>query len=410
MLAKLRPEFPDVTISKIRFLEAEGLVEPQRTSSGYRKFGHDEIERLRYVLAAQRDRYLPLKVIKDHLDAMDRGLEPPDGPGVGPRVPMSVVATDGFPTAESFARDASELRLSRAELLEAAGLDEDAAGAAGELRPAGPKPGSSHYDGDALVVAKTVAEMAGFGLEARHLRAFRSAADREVGLVEQVVAPLANQRNPEAATARRRGRPRAVRALRPAARRPGEGRARSRPDGAEPASVCKVVVVQPLDVVGVRVEMPSNQPIVLLREIAGERYLPDLDRRRRGHRDRLRPAGRRAGPPDDPRPDPRRPRRARAELSQIRITELRDGVFYAQLVFATGVEVSARPSDAIALALRTGTPIFGAEDVLDEAGHRDPGRAGGRGRAVHRVPRPDLARRTSAPGRASPSARSNRGS
>ena len=85
VLAKLRPEFPDVTISKIRFLEAEGLVEPQRTSSGYRKFGHEEIQRLRYVLSAQRDRYLPLRVIKDHLDAMDRGLEPPDGPGAGPR-------------------------------------------------------------------------------------------------------------------------------------------------------------------------------------------------------------------------------------------------------------------------------------------------------------------------------------
>ncbi len=198
VLAKLRPEFPDVTISKIRFLEAEGLVEPQRTSSGYRKFGHDEIQRLRYVLSAQRDRYLPLKVIKDHLDAMDRGLEPPEGPGSGPRVPMTVVSTDGFPTAESFTRDASELRLSRAELLEAAGLEEEQLRQLESYGLLGPKQGSSHYDGDALVVAKTVAEMAAYGLEARHLRAFRSAADREVGLVEQVVAPMAKQRNPEA--------------------------------------------------------------------------------------------------------------------------------------------------------------------------------------------------------------------
>jgi DNA-binding transcriptional MerR regulator len=198
VLAKLRPEFPDVTISKIRFLEAEGLVEPQRTSSGYRKFGHDEIQRLRYVLTAQRDRYLPLKVIKDHLDAMDRGLEPPDAPGTGPRVPMALVSGDGFPTAESFNRDASELRLSRQELLEAAGLEEDQLAQLESYGLLAPKPGSTHYDGDALVVAKTVAEMSAYGLEARHLRAFRNAADREVGLVEQVVAPMVNQRNPEA--------------------------------------------------------------------------------------------------------------------------------------------------------------------------------------------------------------------
>ncbi len=126
--------------------------------------------------------------------------------------------------------------------------------------------------------------------------------------------------------------------------------------------------VQPLDVVGVRVEMPSNQPIVLLREIAGDRYLPIwigaveataiafaqqgvVPARPMTHdllRDVLAALG--------------------VELRQIRITELRDGVFYALLVFSTGVEVSARPSDAIALALRTGTPIFGAEAVLDEAG------------------------------------------
>jgi bifunctional DNase/RNase len=126
--------------------------------------------------------------------------------------------------------------------------------------------------------------------------------------------------------------------------------------------------VQPLDVVGVRVEMPANQPIVLLREIGGERYLPIwigaveataiafaqqgvVPARPMTHdlmRDLLEALG--------------------ADLRQIRITELRDGVFYAELVFASGVEVSARPSDAIALALRTGTPIFGAEAVLEEAG------------------------------------------
>ena len=197
VLARLRPEFPDVMISKIRFLESEGLVEPQRTASGYRKFGHDEIQRLRYVLSAQRDRYLPLRVIKDHLEAMDRGLEPSDAPGEAPRVPMAVVSSDGFPTPDAFGRDGSELRLSRAELVHAAGIDEAQLSQLESYGLLGPRPGASHYDGDALVIAKTVAEMSAFGLEPRHLRAFKSAADREVGLVEQVVTPLLRQRDPE---------------------------------------------------------------------------------------------------------------------------------------------------------------------------------------------------------------------
>jgi bifunctional DNase/RNase len=126
--------------------------------------------------------------------------------------------------------------------------------------------------------------------------------------------------------------------------------------------------VQPLDVVGVRVEMPSNQPIVLLREIAGERYLPIWI----GAVEATAIAFAQQGVV------PARPmthdlirdmlKALDVELRQIRITELRDGVFYAELVFTSGVEVSARPSDAIALALRTGTPIFGADAVLDEAG------------------------------------------
>ena len=97
VLTQLRADFPDVTISKIRFLESEGLVEPDRTSAGYRKFSHADVQRLRYVLTAQRDHYLPLRVIKDHLDALDRGLEPADHPSAGPRVPDDPGATDGLP-------------------------------------------------------------------------------------------------------------------------------------------------------------------------------------------------------------------------------------------------------------------------------------------------------------------------
>jgi DNA-binding transcriptional MerR regulator len=199
VLGKLRPDFPDVTISKIRFLEDEGLVKPQRTASGYRKFSHEDLSRLRYVLSAQRDHYLPLRVIKEHLDAIDRGLEPPSaGTAGGPRVPRALVAAEGMPDPDAFRPDSSELRLSRRELLDAAGLEPGQLDQLEEYGLVGPRAGSTHYDGDALVVAKTVAEMAKFGVEPRHLRSFKAAADREIGLVEQVVTPLARQRNPEA--------------------------------------------------------------------------------------------------------------------------------------------------------------------------------------------------------------------
>ena len=196
VLSQLRPEFPDVTISKIRFLESEGLVEPTRTASGYRKFTPDDVRRLHYVLTAQRDRYLPLRVIKDHLDALDRGLEPPEIAGGSARVPV-VVAADGSPDAEDFAADRREIRLSRAELSAAAGLTEEQLDLLENYGLVAPQAGAQHYDADALMVARTVAEMSAHGLEPRHLRAFKTAADREVGLVEQVVTPLLRQRNPE---------------------------------------------------------------------------------------------------------------------------------------------------------------------------------------------------------------------
>jgi DNA-binding transcriptional MerR regulator len=198
VLGQLRPDFPDVTISKIRFLEDEGLIKPERTASGYRKFSREDVSRLRYVLSSQRDHYLPLRVIKEHLDAIDRGLEPPAVGGGGPKVPRALVAAEGMPGPDAFRPDPSEVRLSRRELLDAAGLEEEQLAQLEQFGLVGPRAGSSHYDGDALVVAKTVAEMSRFGIEARHLRPFKSAAEREIGLVEQVVTPLVRQRNPEA--------------------------------------------------------------------------------------------------------------------------------------------------------------------------------------------------------------------
>jgi DNA-binding transcriptional MerR regulator len=197
VLAELRTEFPDVTISKIRFLEEQGLVEPDRTPAGYRKFTHDDLERLRYVLAVQRDHYLPLRVIREHLDALDRGLEPPALPGGPPRVPR-LVGDTAMAGPERF-EAGPELRLSRTDLVEAAPVDEGLLAALEEFGLISPVPGTGQYDAEAVTIARAATELARFGIEPRHLRAFRTAAEREAGLVEQVVAPLKHRRGPQAA-------------------------------------------------------------------------------------------------------------------------------------------------------------------------------------------------------------------
>ena len=124
VLEQLRADFPGITIPKIRFLEDKGLIKPERTPAGYRKFSPDDVERLRYVLRMQRDHYLPLKVIGEHLDAIDRGLEPPPIEGVVPTVPQVALAADGLPSPESFART-SDVRLSRMELLKIAEVSDE---------------------------------------------------------------------------------------------------------------------------------------------------------------------------------------------------------------------------------------------------------------------------------------------
>jgi DNA-binding transcriptional MerR regulator len=165
VIAQLSDEFPDVRISKIRFLESEGLIEPARSPSGYRRFSRHDVQRLRYILTAQRDQYLPLRVIKEKLDSPD-GLLPPPGTG---------------------------RMLSRAELLTAAGIDSarlDELEEYGLVRRRG-----RQYGQDALAVASLVAALARFGVQARHLRGIRASAQRETSLIEQVVAPVLRQRN-----------------------------------------------------------------------------------------------------------------------------------------------------------------------------------------------------------------------
>lgn len=188
VLDQLRPDFPGITIPKIRFLEDKGLIKPERTPAGYRKFSHADVERLRYVLRMQRDHYLPLKVIGEHLDAIDRGLEPPPIEPVVPTVPTVALAADGLPSPASFRRT-DQVRLSRRELVKIAGITEELLDQLEQFGLITPRTGTGHYDTDALVIAQTARELADYGFEPRHLRAYKTAADREVGLVEQVVAP-----------------------------------------------------------------------------------------------------------------------------------------------------------------------------------------------------------------------------
>ena len=186
VLAALSEDFPDVTASKIRFLEAEGLVLPHRTASGYRTYTDDDVSRLHYILTAQRDRYWPLKVIREALDALDRGLSDPGGEAGGRPRPPAPSADPEVPTPHDLAarRDVS---LTGPELREATGIDRDtmlALETYGLLQP----DEKGHFGHDALAIAAAARTLAGHGLEARHLRPFRTAADREIGLVDQVLA------------------------------------------------------------------------------------------------------------------------------------------------------------------------------------------------------------------------------
>ena len=192
VLSKLRIDFSDITISKFRFLESEGLIEPQRTPSGYRKFTNSDLERLRFVLLAQRDQYLPLRVIKENLDALDRGLIPASTIG-GVATPR--LATQNGEIAD-LASDEQDLRLTRNEILSAAGISDEQLTeieSYGLITIRG-----RHYDADALTIAKTIVSISAFGIGARHLRAFKTAADREIGLVEQVTTPIRSQKGSEA--------------------------------------------------------------------------------------------------------------------------------------------------------------------------------------------------------------------
>ena len=185
ILVTLKSEFPDVTISKIRFLEGEGLIDPERTASGYRKFHDEDVDRLRTILRMQRDEYLPLKVIKERLEQTDEETAP------------KPVATEG---QEDLALPPTGLHMSVEELATATGVDRTRIG---ELETFGilcshGLNGDRYYDGDDFVVLSIVKDFFKYGIEPRHLSMYRHFAEREATFFESIVLPVLRQRNPDA--------------------------------------------------------------------------------------------------------------------------------------------------------------------------------------------------------------------
>ena len=237
VLSQLRDEFPDVTISKIRFLESQGLLVPERTASGYRKFYAADVDRLRWILRQQKEHFLPLKVIKERLEELDRtggGLPegradgqapalfetaPPAAAAEAPRrrsgkragaaatpaTPAEPSAADAITDddgADDFAGASTGVSMTRTELAHAAELTDDELvhlEEFGLVMPAHKSRDRVLFDEDALEVARIAAAFMRHGVEPRHLRMYRAFADREAGLFEQVLLPFRRRRNPDAA-------------------------------------------------------------------------------------------------------------------------------------------------------------------------------------------------------------------
>jgi DNA-binding transcriptional MerR regulator len=192
VLNQVRSEFDDISISKIRFLEAEGLIVPSRTKSGYRKFSSADVDKLRYILRMQRDHYLPLKVIKEHIEAIDRGLKPDVEEIDKPKVPSALVDLNQLATKKS------NIRVTREELLANTSIsDQDLTESEdyGLIKVLADK---RHYDDIAVKTARVIAALSGFGLEPRHLKFLKSGSDRESSLIKQVASPMSRSKRPDA--------------------------------------------------------------------------------------------------------------------------------------------------------------------------------------------------------------------
>jgi DNA-binding transcriptional MerR regulator len=198
VLVRLQADFPELTISKIRYYERQGLLTPARSAAGYRKFSAADVKRLHYVLTAARDQYLPLKVIKERLAAADGGGALDETPSGHPSDPSSELQPPTPAVASSVGPDLfhfeqSDRRLSRRELLRESGLDNEQLGELEAYGLISTRGATTSYEAEALTIARIVAEMSEYGFQARHLRPVKAAVDREVGLIEQVLTPLLRQ-------------------------------------------------------------------------------------------------------------------------------------------------------------------------------------------------------------------------
>jgi DNA-binding transcriptional MerR regulator len=192
VLNQVRSEFDDISISKIRFLEAEGLIVPSRTKSGYRKFSSADVDKLRYILRMQRDHYLPLKVIKEHIESIDRGLKPEIDEIEKPKVPSALVDLNQLGIKKS------NIRVTREELIANTSItDQDLKESEdyGLIKVLADK---RHYDDIAVKTARVIAALSGFGLEPRHLKFLKSGSDRESSLIKQVASPMSRSKRPDA--------------------------------------------------------------------------------------------------------------------------------------------------------------------------------------------------------------------
>jgi DNA-binding transcriptional MerR regulator len=195
VLVSVKTEFPDITISKIRFLEAEGLIEPERTPSGYRKFYSHDVERLKSILRMQRDEYLPLKVIKERLIHQDADAE-----GVELSSDGEAQSDEAASLVEEIAEAPTGLQMSLEEMSTATGIERDRIKeleAFGIISSHGPE-GARYYDGDDFIILSIVKDFFRFGIEARHLTMYKHFADREASFFDQIIAPTLRQKNPDA--------------------------------------------------------------------------------------------------------------------------------------------------------------------------------------------------------------------
>jgi DNA-binding transcriptional MerR regulator len=192
VLVSVKAEFPDITISKIRFLEAEGLIQPERTPSGYRKFYAQDVDRLKAILRMQRDEYLPLKVIKERL--LKQEGEEGDG------IEMADVDAEGAGAVEELAEAPTGLQMSLEEMSAATGVERDRIKeleSFGIVCSHGPD-GARYYDGDDYIVLSIVKDFFRHGIEPRHLTMYKHFSDREASFFETIVAPTLRQKNPDA--------------------------------------------------------------------------------------------------------------------------------------------------------------------------------------------------------------------